>query len=109
MPKKKDSAYYEQQREKYEKYLNGNEFLTIPEALDSLNARIISLLTSDVKSWKLIGVSRETMEEILKSLNIALKVLARRSSAIWDILLATEQEAKQLAGSVLATHRSVLF
>lgn len=59
-----------------------------------MNARIISLLTSDVKrSQKLIGVSKETIEENLKSLNIASKVLARMSNAIWDILLATEQKA----------------
>lgn len=29
--------------------------------LDAVNARIIPLLISDVKSWKLIGVIRETM------------------------------------------------
>lgn len=43
------------------------------------------------------------MEEALKNLNIAPKVLARRSNAMWDILLGKEVEAKQLAGSVLST------
>lgn len=77
--------------------------MKIPEDLHAVKARIICLLTSDIKSWKLIGVSRETLEEALKSLNIAPKVLARRSNTMWNILLATEQEAKQLAGSVLLT------
>lgn len=43
------------------------------------------------------------MEEVLKTLKINPKVLARRTNVIWDILLPTEQEAKQLAGSVLTT------
>lgn len=73
----------------------------IPEALDAVNSRIITLLTSNVKSLKLIGVSRETVEETLKKLNIAPKVLARRTNAIWEILLATEREVKQLTGSLL--------
>lgn len=40
------------------------------------------------------------MEEVLKALNISPNVLARRSNAMWDILLATEKEVKQLAGSI---------
>lgn len=43
------------------------------------------------------------MEEALKALKINPKVLARRTNALWDILLATEQQAKVLAGSVLIT------
>lgn len=69
--------------------------------LDAANTRIISLLTTNVKAQKFIRVSRETMEEALKSLNIVPKVKARRSNAMWDILQATEQEAKQLARSIL--------
>lgn len=47
---------------------------------------------------KLIGVNRDIMEESIKSLNIGAKVLARRSRAMWDILLASEDAAKSLAG-----------
>lgn len=61
-PKKKGVAYYNEQKEKYEKYVKGIEFFTIPEALDAVNGRIISLLTFDVKSRKLIVISREMME-----------------------------------------------
>lgn len=43
------------------------------------------------------------MEEALRSLQIALKVLAKRSNVMWDILLANEEEAKLLIGSVLTT------
>lgn len=41
------------------------------------------------------------MEEVLKSLYAARNVLARRSNGIWEILLSSEQEAKQLAESIL--------
>lgn len=41
------------------------------------------------------------MEKALKTLHISPKVLARRTNALWDILLPTEQQAKELAGNVL--------
>lgn len=72
-PLKKDGAFYLNQRTKYEESFRENEFLTIPEALDAVSTCTISLLTSDVKTRKLIGVSRETMEEALKALNISLQ------------------------------------
>lgn len=70
--------------------MRGNEFLTIPEALDAVNTRTISLLTTDVKSRKLIWVSRETMDETLKGLKIDPKILDRRSNALLDILLIAD-------------------
>lgn len=73
----KDLAYYAKQRAKYEKHLHGNEFIKIPEVLDTVNSRIISLLNSDVKSREVIGFNRNTME-ILKSLYFAPNVLARK-------------------------------
>lgn len=66
------------------------------------NIRTISLLTTDIKTIKLIGVKREIMVNALKSLKIGAKILAR-SNAMWDVLLATEDAAKTLAGSILIT------
>lgn len=100
---KKDSIYYEELRKKYEQFTNGTDLLTIQEAFDSVNVRIISLLTADIKSRSLTGVSRETMEEALKSLNITAKILARRTRALWDLLMASEEEARKLAGTVLTS------
>lgn len=48
-----DLEYYDEQRIKDEKYVQGNEFLTITETLNALNARIISLLNSGVKCLKI--------------------------------------------------------
>lgn len=71
--------------------------LTIPEALNTSISKPISLLTTDVKTHKLIGVSREVMEKALKCLKTAPKILAKLSNAMSEVLLATEEEAKGLA------------
>lgn len=54
--------------EKYSPYTNGNKFLTILQALESVTTRNISLLTTNVSTWQLVGISRDTMKEVLKSL-----------------------------------------
>lgn len=43
-----------------------NELFTISEAINAVKTRM-SLLTTDVGTRRLIGVSRGTMEEVLKS------------------------------------------
>lgn len=48
----------------------------------------------NVKTCKLVGVSKEDIEEALKCFKIVLKILAKYSNAMWDILLASEEEAK---------------
>lgn len=75
-------------RVKFEKYLQGNEFLTIPESLEAVNAKVISLLTTDIKGLRLMGVSRESMEEALKSLRIMPKVML--SMVKWTRLVQSE-------------------
>lgn len=64
----------------------------MPAALVAVTTRTISLLTTDVKTKKLIGVSMEILEETLKSLNIAIKVLAKRSNAMWDTIIGDKDE-----------------
>lgn len=44
------------------------------------------------------------MEEAPKILKIGPKMLARRSNAMCDIVLANEQEGKQLVGSILMSN-----
>lgn len=64
---KKRPEYYETVKEKYKEFIDGIGLLSIPSILKTVVTRAISLLTSDVKSRKLIGVSREIMEEAFKS------------------------------------------
>lgn len=75
-PAKKEPEYYSGLKEQYEKFVFGNELLPMTLLLNVVSTKTISLLTTDVKSHKFIGVNRENMEETLKSLNIRAKVLA---------------------------------
>lgn len=79
-PKKKDAAYYVAQRGKFEEPFKGNEFLTLPEALEAMKTCIVFLLNT--KTRKLTGASRENLEEPLKTVNISPKVLAKRTNAV---------------------------
>lgn len=47
----------------------------------------------DVKTCKLVAINREAIEEAVKRLRINSKILAKHSNTMWDILLATEDEA----------------
>lgn len=85
-PMKRSPEDYITLREKYAPYTKSNKFLAIPEALDAVTTQTISL-TMNVVTRCLIGVGRETMKEALQSLQICPKILARRSDALWNILL----------------------
>lgn len=69
----------------------------------AVNTKTIFLLTTDVKTRKLIGGNKETMGGSPKNLKIDAKVFSRRNNDMWDILLAAEDSAKSLAGNILTT------
>lgn len=69
--------------------------------MKAVNTRTISLVTTDVKEE--YGVNREGMEDALKSLNISLKVLAKKNNVCWDILMVSKEEAKALVRTILTT------
>lgn len=98
---KKEDEYFSRLQDHYWKFIFGNKLLTMPSALEAVAIRTISLLTTDVKT--LIVVSRDNMEESLKCPSIAAKVLAKRSKAMWNILLGDKKAAEKLAGSILTT------
>lgn len=75
----------------------------MPFLLDSLNTKYITLLTTDVKTRKLIGVNMEIIEKAIKNLNIRAISLARRIRAISVILLTSQNAAISLTGSIMAT------
>lgn len=91
--------YYKDLRDEYSSFIFSHELFPMLQVIEAVAARTISLLTADVKLRKYMAVSREAMEEAIKEA----KVLARRSNAMWDILLVTEERAKSLAGSILTS------
>lgn len=63
----------------------------MPRVVEAISKTVVSMLTIDVKPMKLIGVSREVMEEALKSLIIGAQKLIHRTNTMWDILLAIQE------------------
>lgn len=88
-------------QKQYASYTNANELLTIPEALEAVTIRTVSLLTTDVTAHSLLGVSSEMMEAEIRGLHIQMKMFSKHSKVIWDVLLASEVEANILGGSFL--------
>lgn len=80
-------AYFERICLGYKDYIKGNELLTILEAFNAMMTRTTTLLTMDVRTSKLISVSKEMMQEALKNFKIMPKILAKCSNAMWDVLL----------------------
>ena len=97
-------ADYERDRvEKYAKYFKGNEILPIPELEQKLTPRILSLVVSDLKTKRLVGLKKETFEELLRKAGIPCQYFCRKSFATWDVLLPTEDQAAKLAANNITT------
>lgn len=79
--RKKGPDYYKKPKDEYKSFILKNGLLPMPSVIVAVVARTISLFTADVKSRKIIAVSRETKKKALKT-NIGVKVLARRFNAM---------------------------
>ena len=88
---------------KYAQYFVGNEILPIPEIVEALEPRILSLVVSDIKTRRLVGLKKEAFEELLKKAGIPCQYFCRKSFATWDVLLPTEAEAAEAAKSNITT------
>ena len=88
---------------KYAKYFNGNEILPIPGIVQQLEPRILSLVISDIKTKKLVGLKKETFEELLRKARVPCQYFCRKSFATWDVLLPTEEQAAKTAKSNIMT------
>lgn len=56
---KKGPDYYEAQRDVYKEFISVNELLTIRAVFETVSYMTISLLSTDIKTRRLIGDSRE--------------------------------------------------
>ena len=90
---------------KYAKYFNGNEILPIPEIVQQLEPRILSLVISDIKTKKLVGLKKETFEELLRKARIPYQYFCRKRFATWDVLFPTEEQAAETAKSNIMTKK----
>ena len=81
----------------------GNEILPIPELVEKLTPRILSLVVSDLKSKRLVRLKKESFEELLRKAGIPCQYFCRKSFATWDVLLPTEDQAAKLAANNITT------
>ena len=89
---KRPGEYDKDQVGKYANYFKGNEILPIPELVEILEPRIVSLVVTDLKTRRLVGLKKEGFEDLL-----------RRSFATWDVLLPSGDQAAKVASSNIMT------
>ena len=88
---------------RYAKYFKGNEILPIPELVEKLTPRILSLVVSDLKTKKLVGLNKDIFEELVRKAGIPCQYFCRKSFATWDVLLPTEEQAAKAAANNIVT------
>ena len=96
----KNPEEYEKDRVgKFAEYFKGNEILPIPELLQELEPRIVSLVVTDSKSRRLVGLKKEGFEDLLRKAGVPCQYFCRRSFATWDVLLSSSDKAAKVASS----------
>ena len=91
---------------KYANYFKGNEILPIPEIVKKFTPRILSLVISDLKTKRLVGLKKkETFKEVLRKADIPCQYFCRKSFPTWDVLLPIEEQAaKAAANNIITKH-----
>ena len=88
---------------RFAKYFKGNEILPIPEIADRITPRVLSLVVSDLKTKRLVGLTKEAFEELIRKAGIPCQYFCRKSFATWDVLLPTEKQAAKTAETDIIT------
>ena len=63
---------------KYAQYFKGNEILPIPEIVEQLEPRILSLVVLDIKTKRLVGLKKEIFEDLLRKAGIPCQYFCRK-------------------------------
>ena len=88
---------------KYAKYFKDNEILPIPEVVEAVEPKTLFTVFTDLRTRRLIGIKKETFEDLQKTSSIPGRYFCRRSFATWDVLLPSEDLAKKLVGNNITT------
>ena len=88
---------------RYAKYFKGNEILPITEIVERIALRVLSLVVSDLKTKRLVGLSKDTFEDLLRKAGIPCQYFCRKSFATWDVLLPSEEQAAKTAAKDIIT------
>ena len=77
--------------------------MPIPEIVKQLEPRILSLVVSDIKTKRLVGLKKEIFEDLLRKAGIPCQYFCRKSFGTWDVLLPTEEQAAKAAATNIMT------
>ena len=88
---------------KYADYFKGNEILPIPGILQKIEPRIVSLVVTDLKSRRLVGLKKEGFEDFLRKAGVSCQYFCRKSFATWDVLLPSSDQSAKVASSNINT------
>ena len=88
---------------RYAEDFKGNEILPIPEILQRLELRIVSLVVSDIKTKRLVGLKKESFEDLLRKAGVPCQYFCKRSFASWDVLFPSAEQAEKVASSNIMT------
>ena len=92
--KKTLQDYKKDRAEKYAQYFQGNQILPIPELVEAVQPKTLSLIIIDIKTRRLAGLKKEKFEELLKAAGIPARYFCKHSFATWDILLPSQELAR---------------
>ena len=99
---KRPDEYEKDRVGKYANYFKGNEILPIPELVEKLEPRIVSLVVTDQKTRRLVGLKKEGFEDLLRKAGVPCQYFCR-SFATWDVLLPSSDQAAKVASSNIMT------
>ena len=81
----------------------GNEILHIPEIVQKLEPRILSLVVTDLKTRRLVGLKKEGFEDLLKKSGVPCQYFCHRRFATWVVLLPSKEQAAKVASNNITT------
>ena len=93
---------------KYARYFQANVIKPIPEISKVLKPWTLSLVVTDLKTRKLIGLKKDTFEELHLLADIPCQYFCRRNFPTWDVFLPTGEQAAKIAGSNIMTKFFIL-
>ena len=68
-----------------------------------LEPRIVSLVVTDLKTRRLIGLKKEGFEDLLRKVGVPCQYFCCRSFATWDVLLPSQEQAAKVTSTNIAT------
>ena len=101
--KKTPEEYEKDKVGKYAPYSKDNTILPVPELVAETEPKTLSLIVTDLRTWRPARLKKETFGELIKTVGIPGRYYCWQSFTTWDVLLPSEKLAVKLARSNIST------